>query len=107
VSLTLVDGVKQPLGRVSAGDIYDASVGVGLALNDKASISFGYDQSFVGTTKANGQTLPGSTRTVLGSLVVGGSYRFSDRRALNVALSAGLTRDTPDLTLTVRVPMTF
>ncbi len=107
VSLTLVGGVKQPLGKVSPGDIYDASLGVGLALNDKASLSFGYDQSFVGATKANGETLPGSTRTVLGSLIVGGSYRFSDHRTLNVALSAGVTRDTPDVMLTVRVPITL
>lgn len=107
VSLTLVGGVKQPLGKVSPGDIYDASLGVGLALNDKASLSFGYDQSFVGATKANGEALPGSTRTVLGSLIVGGSYRFSDHRTLNVALSAGVTRDTPDVMLTVRVPITL
>lgn len=107
VSLTLVNGVKQPLGRVQVGDIYDASVGVGLALNDKASISFGYDQSFVGATRANGQTLPGSTRTVLGSLLVGGSYRISDHRTLNLALSIGVTRDTPDVAMVVRVPMTF
>ena len=107
VSLTLVGGAKQPLGNVDEGDVYDASVGMGLALNDKALISFGYDQSFVGATKANGQTLPGSTRTVLGSLLIGGSYKINDRRTLNVALGVGVTRDTPDLTLTLRLPMTF
>lgn len=107
VDLTLVGGVKQPLGRVAVGDIYDASIGMGLALNDRASISLGYDQSFVGATKVNGQTMPGSTRTVLGSLLVGGSYRISDKRTLNVALSVGVTRDTPDVTLVVRLPMTF
>src|SRR6185437_15397752 len=86
VSLTLVGGVKQPLGNVDVGDVYDASVSMGLALNDRALISFGYDQSFVGATQANGRTLPGSTRTVLGSLLIGGSYRINDRRTLNVAL---------------------
>jgi hypothetical protein len=107
VSLTLVGGVKQPLGNVDVGDVYDASVGMGLALNDKASISIGYDQSMVGATKANGQTLPGSTRTVLGSLLVGGSYKINDHRTLNVALGVGVTRDTPDVTLTARLPVTF
>jgi len=67
VSLTLVGGAKQPLGDVQVGDVYDASIGMGLALNDRALISFGYDQSFVGATRANGRTLAGSTRTVLGS----------------------------------------
>jgi len=107
VSLTLVGGAKQPLGDVQVGDVYDASIGMGLALNDKALISFGYDQSFVAATKANGRTLAGSTRTVLGSLLVGGSYRINDHRSLNVALSLGVTRDTPDVTLIVRLPMTF
>ena len=107
VSLTLVGGAKQPLGNVQVGDVYDASIGMGLALNDKALISFGYDQSFVGATKANGRTLAGSTRTVLGSLLVGGSYKINDHRSLNVALSLGVTRDTPDVTLVVRLPMTF
>lgn len=107
VSLTLVGGAKQPLGNVDVGDVYDASVGMGLALNDKALISFGYDQSFVGSTKANGRTLPGSTPTVLGTLLIGGSYRLTDRRTLNVALGVGVTRDTPDVTLTMRLPMTF
>ena len=107
VSLTLVGGAKQPLGDVQVGDVYDASIGMGLALNDKALISFGYDQSFVAATRANGRTLAGSTRTVLGSLLVGGSYRINDHRSLNVALSLGVTRDTPDVTLIVRLPMTF
>jgi hypothetical protein len=107
VSLTLVGGAKQPLGKVRVGDVYDASVGMGLALNDKALISFGYDQSFVGATRTNGRTLAGSTRTVLGSLLVGGSYKINDHRTLNVALSLGVTRDTPDVTLFVRLPMTF
>lgn len=107
VSLTLVGGDKQFLGDVKAGDIFDINVGVGLALNDKASLSFGYDQAFVGATEANGKTVPGSTRIVLGTLSVGGSYTFSPQRTLNVALGVGVTRDTPDVTLTVRMPMTF
>ena len=38
---------------VQVGDVYDASIGMGLALNDRALISFGYDQSFVGATRAD------------------------------------------------------
>lgn len=107
VSLTLIDGAKEPLGNVKVGDVFDVSVGVGLALNDRALISFGYDQSLVGTTTANGQTLAGSSRTVLGSLLIGGSYKLNDHHTLNVTLGVGVTRDTPDVTLTVRLPTTF
>ena len=49
----------------------------------------------------------GSVRTQLASLLLGYSYRYSDKTTLNVTVGAGLTRDTPDLTLTVRVPMSF
>jgi len=107
VSRTVLLGGKEPLGTVRVGDIADVSVGMGLALNDKASISIGYDQSFVGITKQNGKTVPGSAKSVLGTLLIGGSYRFSDKRSMNFTLGVGVTRDTPDATVTVRVPMMY
>ena len=106
VSRTVLGGGKEPLGTVKVGNIVDVSVGMGLALNDKASFSIGYDQSMVGLTRQNGQKVPGSARSVLGTLLIGGSYRFNEKRTLNFALGIGVTRDTPDATVTVRVPMT-
>jgi hypothetical protein len=82
-------------------------VGMGLSLNEKASISIGYDQAFVGRTSQNGDALPGSARSTLGSLLIGGSYRFNDKETLNVTLGVGVTRDMPDTTITVRVPITL
>ncbi|URX60813.1 acetate kinase [Luteibacter anthropi] len=102
----LLEG-KQFLGNVKAGDIADVSVGMGLSLNEKASISIGYDQSFVGRTTQNGNSVPGSARVTLGSLLLGGSYRFNDKETLNVTLGVGVTRDTPDSTVTVRLPITL
>ncbi|MBT2142586.1 MULTISPECIES: autotransporter outer membrane beta-barrel domain-containing protein [unclassified Rhodanobacter] len=107
VSRTVLLGGKEPLGTVRVGDIADVSIGMGLALNDKASISIGYDQSFIGITKQNGKTAPGSAKSVLGTLLIGGSYRFSDKRSMNFTLGVGVTRDTPDATVTVRVPMMY
>ncbi|WP_447734209.1 acetate kinase [Rhodanobacter soli] len=107
VSRTVLLGGKEPLGTVRVGDIADVSIGMGLALNDKASISIGYDQSFIGITKQNGKTVPGSAKSVLGTLLIGGSYRFSDKRSMNFTLGVGVTRDTPDATVTVRVPMMY
>lgn len=107
VSRTVLGGGKEALGTVRVGDIADVSVGMGLALNDKASISIGYDQSFVGITRQNGKTVPGSAKSVLGTLLIGGSFRFNDRRTMNFTLGVGVTRDTPDATVTVRVPMMY
>ncbi len=95
------------IGQVEAGDIYGFNIGMGLALNERAAISIGYDQSFVGKTEQNGEDAPGAVRVVLGTLVMGGSYRLSERTSINVALAAGVTRDTPDVGFIVRVPMRF
>lgn len=107
VSRNLVLSGTEFLGKVKAGNIVDVSVGMGLALNEKASISIGYDQSWVGAVKQNNQTVPGSTKLVQGTLLLGGSWRFNEKRTLNFTLGVGVTRDTPDATVTVRVPMMY
>ncbi|GAB2894380.1 hypothetical protein GCM10027093_32480 [Paraburkholderia jirisanensis] len=107
LSLTLLNGDKQFVGRIQPGDIWGFNVGMGLALNEKSSFSIGYDQSIVLPTHQNGETVPGSVRVVLGTLLVGYSYRLSPKTTLNFSLGAGLTRDTPDLTLTFRLPIQF
>jgi hypothetical protein len=106
-SLTLLNGQTEFLGNIQPGDIWGFNIGMGLSLNEKASVSIGYDQSIVLPTSQNGQTVPGSVRVVLGTLLIGYSYRLSPKTTLNFTIGAGLTRDTPDLTLTLRVPMSF
>jgi len=100
----VLEGEWEPLGTVKPGDVIGFNFGVGLALNEKASISFGYDHSSIARTKQNGVPAPGSVRTQLGTLLVGMSYRLSAKRTVNVSVGAGLTRDTPDVSITVRVP---
>lgn len=107
VSRTVIGGQEEFLGEVQAGDIVGFNLGMGLALNEKAAISLGYDQSIVGKTKQNGQEVAGAVRMTLGTLLLGGTYRFSEKTSLNVALGVGVTRDTPDMTITARVPITF
>ncbi|TKR33282.1 autotransporter outer membrane beta-barrel domain-containing protein [Luteimonas gilva] len=107
VSRRVLGGAEEPLGKVEAGDIFGFNVGMGLALNEKASISLGYDQSLVGKTRQNGQDAPGSVRVVLGTLLLGASYRYNERSTLNLSLGVGVTRDTPDVTLTARLPTSY
>ncbi|MFD1559223.1 acetate kinase [Paraburkholderia silviterrae] len=106
-SLTLLNGQTEFLGNIQPGDIWGFNIGMGLSLNEKASVSIGYDQSIVLPTSQNGQTVPGSVRVILGTLLIGYSYRITPKTTLNFSIGAGLTRDTPDLTLTLRVPMSF
>lgn len=101
------NGVREPLGELEPGSVIGFNFGMGLALNDKASLSLGYDHSTISRMKQNGTPVAGSVRTQLGTLLLGYSYRLSPKRSLNIAVGAGVTRDTPDVTLTVRLPMTF
>jgi len=107
VSRRVLGGETEFLGDIKAGDILGFNLGMGLALNEKAAISIGYDTSIVDTTRQNGEEVAGAVRTTLGTLLLGGTYRFSDRMSLNVALGVGVTRDTPDMTFTARLPITF
>lgn len=107
VSRTLINGEREQLGDIEAGDILGFNLGMGLSLNEKAAISIGYDQSIVGKTKQNGEEVAGGVRITMGTLLLGGTYRLSQHTSLNFALGVGVTRDTPDVTFTVRVPINF
>ena len=107
VSRLLRDGLREPLGTVEPGKIFGINFGIGLALNEKGSLSLGYDHSTIGRTRQNGTVVPGAVRTQLGTLLMGYSYRLAKDRTLNISVGAGLTRDTPDVSLSVRLPMTF
>lgn len=61
----------------------------------------------MGRTESNGQVVPGSVRTQLGTLRLGYSYRFSKNTLLNVSVGASLTSDTPDVSLAMCLPITF
>lgn len=104
---TVLNGQRELLGEIKPGDVFGFNIGMGLALNERASFSIGYDHSSVGRTKQNGQIIPGSVRIQLGTLLLGGSYRINNKRTLNISVGAGLTRDTPDVTLMLRMPFAF
>lgn len=107
VQRKLLLGQTEELGDIKAGDIIGLNLGLGLALNEKAAISIGYEMNSIGKTEQNGKDAPGAVRITLASLLLGGTYRFNDHVSLNVALGAGVTGDTPDVSLTARVPITF
>jgi len=107
VSRLVLDGTLEPLGTITPGDVLGFNFGMGLALNDKAALSLGYDHSSIDRMQQNHVTVPGSVRTQLGTLLMGWSYRYSAQRTINVSIGAGLTRDTPDVTLSLRLPLTF
>ena len=107
VSRLVRNGEREFIGDVEPGGIFGVNFGMGLALNDKSSFSMGVDLNSVGRTRQNGAPLASSVRTQLASLLLGYSYKYSDKTAFSVTVGAGLTRDTPDLTVNLRIPMSF
>lgn len=107
VSRLVLNGERENIGEVAPGGIFGINFGMGLALNDRSSLSLGVDLNSVARTRQNGAPLPGSVRTQLGTLLMGYSYRYSDKTSFSVTVGAGLTRDTPDLTLNLKIPMSF
>lgn len=94
-------------GSINPGDIINVNFGMGLALNEKASFSLGYQHYVIGKDTVNGEALPDATVTQLASLLLGYHYRLSENRGFNLALAAGLTQDSPDMQLTLRWPFNF
>ena len=107
ISRLVLGGEREYIGEIQPGGVFGFNFGIGLALNDKASFSLGYDHNSIARTRQNGVPVPGSVRTQLGTLLLGYSYRLSEKRTLNVSVGAGLTRDTPDVSLTIRIPTSF
>ena len=107
VSRLVRDGEQEFIGSVKPGDVLGMNFGMGLALNERSTFSLGMDLYSVGRTKQNGAAVVSSVRTQLASLLLGYSYRLSPTTTLNVSAAAGLTPDTPNLTLTVRIPISF
>jgi hypothetical protein len=92
-------------GKVDPGDIFEFNFGMGLALNERASFSLGYDHSILEEPKVNGVVPPLAVSTQIGQLAFGYSYRLSARTTVNASLAIGITEDAPDMQLTLRLPI--
>ncbi|NWG91328.1 MAG: LysM peptidoglycan-binding domain-containing protein [Parvularculaceae bacterium] len=98
------------------GDAIRASLGVGLALNERLSLNFGYDQSQFFRTSLLIETIDTTSGAVLltrarqprvtvGSFGIGGSYFVNDRLRLTLNTSIGATDEAPDMRLILRAQM--
>ncbi len=110
---TYIDRVK-PSGEPSL------SLGIGLSLNPRTSISFGYGHtwSFGTWTRVQvmdrsrpeapvlGPPVEGKSRDLqIGRLLLGVTYRASEKRTFNWNLEFGATDDAGDVRMSLRVPI--
>ncbi len=97
----------QSIGEVDPGDSFGINFGMGLAINERSSFSLGYEHTWIGKTKVDGKEAVDAMTVQLASLQMGFSYRLNKRTNLSLSIGAGLTSDTPDTTVTLRVPIKF
>ncbi len=99
--------------HIQPGGVFGFNFGMGLALNERSSFSIGYDHLSVGKTESSILRSDGSSTSVpgvrvqLGTLLLGYSYRLDSQQTVNLSLGIGVTRDTPDMQLTLRMPFTL
>lgn len=104
------------IGQVDPGDSVGIALGMGFAVNDDLSFSLGYKYSYyfattehVATT-SNGITTKGTEKSntlQLGSLLFGLGYRLTPSVGVNLDGEVGITSDAPDMTITLRVPISL
>lgn len=98
-------------GSVDVGDAIQFGAGLAFALNDKSSILMSVTQRMVGRTRLqpDGQDeriVVGSQANV-GLVNLGATFSLGPRLALVTNLGIGLTDDSPDMTLNIRLPYRF
>ena len=93
------------IGRVNPGDGVSGNLGFAFALNRRFSFSLGYEHTYLYGVKSEiGGNLITGDRLQVGSLLMGMSYRLTERQAFNFNLAMGVTKDAPDVSIVLRAP---
>lgn len=109
------------IDHVDPGSGPNMTAGIGLALNERTSISFAYAHNWLFSTKSTvrpitvrngiptiGDPIVTSTRDLqVGRFLFGISYRLTDRAAINWTVELGATDDAADLRTTLRIPLSI
>jgi hypothetical protein len=95
------------VGTVDPGDTYQLNFGMGVSLNERSSFSIAYKHTYITKTRFGGEAPSDATDIQLSQLLFGYGFQFTPKTSLNLTVAAGLTRDTPDVGVTVRVPIRF
>lgn len=98
-------------GKVKLGDAFQFGGGLAFALNDKSSISMSYTQRIVERTTLTPDDR--DERIVVGSQAnvalvnLGATFSLAENMALVTNVGMGLTNDSPDMAVSVRIPYRF
>jgi hypothetical protein len=98
-------------GRVDIGDAFQYGAGVAFALNERSSLSTSFTQRFVRATWLRSTT--GNWQKIIGSMAnvallnFGATFGLTDKVALLGNVSVGMTRDAPNMVVSLMLPIRF
>ena len=92
--------------NLKPGDGIGGAFGMGFGINDKASFSLAYEETYLFSTTQNGASIPGSTADI-GDFDLGFSYQLSQRTSVNLGIQIGATKAAPDAAIILRIPIKF
>jgi len=95
------------------GDAIKMSVGVGLSLNERLALNFGYEQNYFLETRTLIEQVDPNTleivtqldeqpSAIVGSFLFGGSYTVNKRLSLNLNTAFGATDQAPDMRVSLK-----
>lgn len=106
--VNLPDSAGGPASRthLDPGDGVGINFGVGFSLNEKSSLSISYEHVRISASRSEGRKIAGSDFDT-GTFNFGLSYRASDNVSVNLGVGIGVTDQTPDTRIILRVPIRF
>jgi len=99
-------GGAKKIGNVNPGESFGFNLGMALSLNLDNSLSFNYSYNHTLETMVDSRKIHGSDLTT-SVFTIGLSRAKSDFYAMDIDLTIGLTRDSPDFQLYVTFPFEF
>ena len=108
------------IDRIDPGDQVTFAAGIGISLNDRTSMNFGYSHAWVFGTKTTSREYNTTTGEIIGApvtktsrnlqvgrLLIGVSHKFTDKLQVNWSFEVGATDDAPDVRTSLRIPIRF
>ncbi|MBF0478026.1 MAG: hypothetical protein HQL26_00950 [Candidatus Omnitrophica bacterium] len=93
-------------GDVKPGDTIAYSLGTAVALSYKVALNLAFDQSLTTKMNRNGSPVVDSFMNSA-DLKAGLNWVIDDKKAVDFSVSMGLTKDSPDFTVEIRIPISF
>lgn len=93
-------------GRIDLGDSFEYNIGLILALQERLSLNFSYNQRLASRTTRNGTPLTDTGINAI-SFKIGATYIISPRYSFDFVVGLGLTNDAPDVSVLARLPISF